>query len=144
MWRGNFFVPYFVIQDALASLLHDFSFSLGPLFLIWLLPESPDFRTKGWMFWSPRKKVYVHKSCCHSHWRIDLIFIVEAPHTVENWVIDLSRPYLSINPDGMWWTIQFIGVSKWIYWVYSFSWCTTMGGMNHHLPSDKVKTRNSY
>ena len=60
---------------------------------------------------------------------------------VEKWVIDFNQMYLSIYLDGVWWTINSNVMLKWIYWEYSFDWCTIMGGIKH-LPLDWLKTSN--
>ena len=39
-----------------------------------------------------------------------LLLIVQALHTVENWVMDLRLLYLSIYPGGVWCNIKYIGV----------------------------------
>ena len=38
------------------------------------------------------------------------LLIGDAPHMLENWVMDLSHPYLSMYPYDLWWTVQSNGM----------------------------------
>ena len=59
----------------------------------------------------------------------------EAPHMLENWVTTLSHQYLSMHPDGVWWTFQSNGTLWWISREYSLAWWTTTVGMKHLPPA---------
>ena len=143
MWWGeNFVVLCFSIHSLFSTLYRDFSFSFGILSLDWSLIESPAFSKKGWMF-LPFIFLIVRSSKWLSYPSKKSIWLLkgEAPHTLENWVVDLIHPSLSIYPDGVWWNFQYSGVLKWISWEYSLAWCTMMGDMKY-CPLYRVKTSN--
>ena len=135
MWWGKcYVVPYFSTQVGFAW--------LGPLSLGRSLAYSPDFNTKGWMFWCSiwiSARSLKCMSCPYKN--IIRLLIREVLHTMENWATDLSHLSLYIYPYGVWWTVHPSGLPKWKYWDYSFAWCTIMGSMKH-FQSDQVRTSN--
>ena len=51
-----------------------------------------------------------------------LILTGDAPHMLENWVMALIHPSLSIYPDGVGCNVQYSGMLKWRSWEYSLDW----------------------
>ena len=50
---------------------------------------------------------------------------------LDNLVMGLNHPSLSIYPHGVWWTFQSSGMLNWIYSEYSFYWCKIMVEVKH-------------
>ena len=135
-WGKNIAALYFKIQAAFTSLYIYSILVFGTFSLGWSLKEYPAFRTKGWLFWSS-----ICIILCSSKWLTCWLMTEEALYTLDNWAMALSHTYLSIYPDGLWWTVHSSGMSKWRYLEYSLVWCTMRGFMKHS-PSAWMKSSN--